>query len=707
MIARLTLAGIRSLSLLIDITNYVMLELGQPIHGYDLDKLRGGITVRRARAGREARDPRRQGAHARPARTCSSPTSRARSAWPASWAAGRPRWATRHGTCSSRRRPSTRSRSRARLAGTSCRPRRPGASSAASTRLVAVAAAAASPTSWSSSPAAPLEDGGASARRAARASAIPLPDGFVSRPHRRRLHRRRDPLARSSRSVRASSEADGGLAGHAADLAPRPHRQVDARRGGRPHRGLRPHPVGAARRASRARSHPRPAPAPRRRNALAAAAYRGRRLPVRQRDGCAPPGSALEGEIAAPVQLANPLDGAGAVPAHLAPARPRGGRAPQRLARLHRPRALRDRPGLPADGAGALRHVPCCPSAARPDAATLAELDASIPPQPRHVAVLLHRQRRRSSPARRAVAGTGGRARRRPASSARRSACELDVEQGERAALHPGRTACSSLAGRDRRLRRRAAARPRGIRRSARYAWSSSSSTSTRSSASPGRDRRRVRCRRIPAATQDVSLVVPRGRAGRRGARRPRRGRRRAARVAAPRRRLPRRRAARRREEPHVRAALPRARPHAHGGRGDRGEARRRRRAAERYGAHAPRLSPALACCDVRRLRRVEQRSDVGEARASTRSVALVELERSRADARSCAICRIASATDRVAPCLPHAPPSRASRASSAVLPPTSGRAPTLGDAAPTAAAVRRGRRRDQPRSAPTLRWNP
>src|SRR6185436_19952845 len=51
MIARLTLAGIRSLGILIDITNYVMLELGQPIHGYDLDALRGGIVVRRAAPG--------------------------------------------------------------------------------------------------------------------------------------------------------------------------------------------------------------------------------------------------------------------------------------------------------------------------------------------------------------------------------------------------------------------------------------------------------------------------------------------------------------------------------------------------------------------------------------------------------------------------------------------------------------------------------
>ena len=51
MAARLQLAGIRSISLPVDITNYVMLELGQPLHGYDLDALRGGITVRRAKRG--------------------------------------------------------------------------------------------------------------------------------------------------------------------------------------------------------------------------------------------------------------------------------------------------------------------------------------------------------------------------------------------------------------------------------------------------------------------------------------------------------------------------------------------------------------------------------------------------------------------------------------------------------------------------------
>jgi phenylalanyl-tRNA synthetase beta chain len=45
---RLALAGMRPLSLAVDITNYVMLELGQPIHGYDRARLDGPIVVRRA-----------------------------------------------------------------------------------------------------------------------------------------------------------------------------------------------------------------------------------------------------------------------------------------------------------------------------------------------------------------------------------------------------------------------------------------------------------------------------------------------------------------------------------------------------------------------------------------------------------------------------------------------------------------------------------
>lgn len=51
MVSRLSLAGIRSISLIVDISNYVMLELGQPNHAYDLDTLAGEITVKRAPAG--------------------------------------------------------------------------------------------------------------------------------------------------------------------------------------------------------------------------------------------------------------------------------------------------------------------------------------------------------------------------------------------------------------------------------------------------------------------------------------------------------------------------------------------------------------------------------------------------------------------------------------------------------------------------------
>ncbi|MFI6825152.1 phenylalanine--tRNA ligase subunit beta [Micromonospora sp. NPDC050187] len=48
---RLTVAGIRSISLPVDITNYVMIETGQPMHAFDADRLVGGLVVRRAEAG--------------------------------------------------------------------------------------------------------------------------------------------------------------------------------------------------------------------------------------------------------------------------------------------------------------------------------------------------------------------------------------------------------------------------------------------------------------------------------------------------------------------------------------------------------------------------------------------------------------------------------------------------------------------------------
>ncbi|MBB2936361.1 phenylalanyl-tRNA synthetase beta chain [Amycolatopsis bartoniae] len=48
---RLLLAGIRSISLAVDVTNYVMLELGHPLHAFDSASVKGELVVRRARQG--------------------------------------------------------------------------------------------------------------------------------------------------------------------------------------------------------------------------------------------------------------------------------------------------------------------------------------------------------------------------------------------------------------------------------------------------------------------------------------------------------------------------------------------------------------------------------------------------------------------------------------------------------------------------------
>ena len=58
---KLRRSGIRSIDAVVDVTNFVMLEVGQPMHAFDLDTLSGGIVVRMAEAGDalelEGRDP--------------------------------------------------------------------------------------------------------------------------------------------------------------------------------------------------------------------------------------------------------------------------------------------------------------------------------------------------------------------------------------------------------------------------------------------------------------------------------------------------------------------------------------------------------------------------------------------------------------------------------------------------------------------------
>ncbi len=52
---KLRRSGIRSIHPVVDVTNYVMLELGQPMHAFDLARIKGAVRVRRARAGESLR----------------------------------------------------------------------------------------------------------------------------------------------------------------------------------------------------------------------------------------------------------------------------------------------------------------------------------------------------------------------------------------------------------------------------------------------------------------------------------------------------------------------------------------------------------------------------------------------------------------------------------------------------------------------------
>ena len=84
MARRVQLAGMRPISLAVDVTNYVMLELGQPIHGYDGDRLQRADPGP-PRACRGSGSPRSTTSTATlsPEDLRRSPTTPGRSGWPA------------------------------------------------------------------------------------------------------------------------------------------------------------------------------------------------------------------------------------------------------------------------------------------------------------------------------------------------------------------------------------------------------------------------------------------------------------------------------------------------------------------------------------------------------------------------------------------------------------------------------------------------
>ena len=130
---RLERAGQRCISALVDVTNYVMLELGRPLHVYDLDKLRGGIDVRWGRKGEKRQAAQRADGRGRARRAGHHRRLGRRSASPASWAATAPRPSATRAMCSSKPRSSFPTRSPGARAATTSRATPRTASSAAST----------------------------------------------------------------------------------------------------------------------------------------------------------------------------------------------------------------------------------------------------------------------------------------------------------------------------------------------------------------------------------------------------------------------------------------------------------------------------------------------------------------------------------------------------------------------------------------------
>ena len=185
--ARLAVAGIRSISLAVDITNYLMIEIGQPMHAWDLDRLTGPLVVRRAAAGEKLTTLDGVERTLDPQDIVIADDTGVGRRSPPSWAAAPPRSRRPLSTCCSRPRTGTRCRWPAPSAGTSCPARPASATSVASTRRSPPAAAGGRRRCSSSTAAAPSTRGSPTSTRSCRRRRSAWPSTRPSRTGRHGL----------------------------------------------------------------------------------------------------------------------------------------------------------------------------------------------------------------------------------------------------------------------------------------------------------------------------------------------------------------------------------------------------------------------------------------------------------------------------------------------------------------------------------------